>query len=124
MTLLDSIFDFIYTHGSLENILILIILLCIIYYFVFCYDLPPGPWGIPLLGFWPFLKLEDGHLQLKEFREKYGEIFSLTVTGNLFISLSSMKAIKETLLNKSDCFEDRFTQYSLLTLSFGGGKIN
>ena len=38
-------------------------------------SLPPGPWGVPVFGYLPFLK-GDVHLRYGELAKKYGPMFS------------------------------------------------
>ncbi|GBO38483.1 hypothetical protein AVEN_181903-1, partial [Araneus ventricosus] len=78
--------------------------LCIItiVYFIFKNKgLPPGPTGLPYFGYWPFIRNADLHLQLDAFKKKYGDIFSFTCTGRLYINLGSHKAVREACVTKS-----------------------
>ena len=116
---LSLFLDFLYNIPLIQAILAAtLVFLCIYYGISQLRGLPPGPRGIPILGYWPFLRQENAHLQVQELRDKYGEVFSFTATGHLYICLNSMKVIKEAHVGKSECFEDRFSDYSLLTLSF------
>ncbi|XP_066995612.2 cytochrome P450 18a1 [Anabrus simplex] len=56
--------------------------------------LPPGPWGIPLIGYLPFLK-GDTHLHFKELARKYGSMFSTRLGNQLIVVLSDHKMIRE-----------------------------
>lgn len=114
----DFFSDLMSNIGIIQTAAVIGLLLFIFYYYLNINNLPPGPWGIPFLGYWPFLRIEAGHLQLQELTEKYGEVFSFTASGNLFICLNSCKALKAAHVSNADCFGDRFTDYSLLTLSF------
>lgn len=101
---------------------VLVLLLAILYYQLKNKDLPPGPIGVPILGYWPFLKDESIHLHLTELSKKYGDVYSLNCAGKLFIHLGSIKAIKEAHLTKADCFTERYSDYSLLSQIFGNGN--
>lgn len=85
-------------------------------------NLPPGPVGVPFFGYWPFLSDQNCYSQLKELREKYGDFYSFTSTGHLYISLGSFKALREAHVTKSDCFVGRFEDYNLLTAVFADGE--
>lgn len=93
----------------------------LIYIFLKDNDLPPGPLGLPVIGYWPFLKADTCHIQLKDMVEKYGDIFSFRVAGKLFIHLGSVKAIKEAHVTNSESFGGRFSDYSVLSFLFSGG---
>ncbi|XP_014285841.1 cytochrome P450 18a1 [Halyomorpha halys] len=56
--------------------------------------LPPGPWGLPLLGYLPFLRPE-AHVQFAEMAKKYGGIFSLSLGNQFVVILSDYKLIRE-----------------------------
>ena len=56
--------------------------------------LPPGPWGIPILGYLPFLK-GDMHLQYKELSEKYGPMFSARLGSQTIVVLGDHRTIRE-----------------------------
>lgn len=120
----DTFLDLFHKSSNLQIFVLTLFFLVIFYYCYWQYrGVPPGPWGIPIIGFWPFIKNEGIDVQLRQLREKYGEIYSFTVTGNLFVSLNSLKLIREAHINKSDCFGDRFTGYGLLTYSFDEGEF-
>ncbi|XP_069684414.1 cytochrome P450 18a1 isoform X2 [Periplaneta americana] len=56
--------------------------------------LPPGPWGLPIFGYLPFLK-GDAHLHFKELAKKYGTMFSTKLGNQLVVVLSDHKMIRE-----------------------------
>ncbi|KAG8176041.1 hypothetical protein JTE90_021094 [Oedothorax gibbosus] len=84
-------------------------------------QLPPGPWGLPLLGYVPFIKTP--HLDYCRLAAQYGDVFSFrTVGSQLFVILNSSKAIKEVLVNRADEFNNRLPKNNLLNwLSDGQG---
>lgn len=99
-----------------------IILLTYIYYWIKNRDVVPGPTGVPYLGLYPFLTNENIHLKLDEYTRKYGDVFSFTYTGKLYINLGSIKTMREILVNKSDCFNDRFQDTHLIIEMLRNGK--
>ncbi|XP_015927918.2 cytochrome P450 2A9 [Parasteatoda tepidariorum] len=99
---------------------ILAVLLSVIYCFIRSRGLPPGPMGLPYIGYWPFFGTSTIHMQLRDQRKKYGEIFSFTVTGHLYIALCSFNAIREVVLKKTQNFEARTENFTLLKLFFDG----
>ncbi len=103
-------------------ILLSVLFLYVLYLFVRDLGVPPGPKGVFLFGYWPFLKEDTCHLQLTELAKKYGDVYSLRSTGKLFIHLGSIKAVKEAHLTKSAYFDGRYTDYSILSYIFQNGK--
>lgn len=57
-------------------------------------QLPPGPWGLPVLGYLPFLR-SDAHLQFGEMARRYGSLFSTRLGNQLIVVLSDYHAIRE-----------------------------
>lgn len=68
-------------------------------------NLPPGPTGIPFLGY--FLR-DDDCMHLKELSQKYGPIFHYYSGNRLIIVLNSVETIREAFVSNGDCFVDRF----------------
>lgn len=57
-------------------------------------SLPPGPWGLPILGSLPFLK-GDLHLHYRDLTHKYGSLFSTRLGSQLIVVLSDYKLIRD-----------------------------
>lgn len=68
--------------------------------------LPPGPYGIPLLGYIPFLGRQT-HLKLTELGKKYGSVFSMQMGKHLTVVLHDWSAIKAALVDQGDIFAGR-----------------
>ncbi|XP_054713637.1 LOW QUALITY PROTEIN: uncharacterized protein LOC129223095 [Uloborus diversus] len=87
----------------METTLIVLFLTCIvIYLFNRNRKLPPGPWGLPILGYYPFLQ-DMPFVKFSELSQRYGRIFSFrTVGGQLVVVLNGAKTIKEVFLNRAD----------------------
>ncbi|GFT19233.1 cytochrome P450 2J6 [Nephila pilipes] len=62
------------------------------------YKLPPGPWGVPIIGYVPFLGDEPFKTLIK-LSEKYGKVFSINFGGSLTIILNDFESVKETYNN-------------------------
>lgn len=56
--------------------------------------LPPGPWGVPFLGYEPFLSTHCTYLKYNELARRYGPICSFTQRGNTVVLLSDHRLIK------------------------------
>lgn len=98
-----------------------LLLLCLLYLYLRDMDVPPGPRGIPLFGYWPFINAETCHVQLQELSKQYGDVFSLRITGKLLIHLGSLKAIKEAHLTKTEYFGGRCSSDSIFSFMFNEG---
>ena len=99
-----------------------VIFLTLIYYWIKNRGIVPGPTGVPYLGLYPYLTEENACMKLEEYKKKHGDIFSFTYTGRLFINLGSIKAMREILLNRTDCFMEKFKETNVLTEILGNGK--
>lgn len=56
--------------------------------------LPPGPYGIPVLGYLAFVGNEK-HTKYRELAKKYGSIFSARLGCQLNVVISDYKTIRE-----------------------------
>lgn len=57
-------------------------------------SLPPGPWGLPILGSLPYLK-GDLHLFFRDLTHKYGSLISTRLGSQLVVVLSDYKMIRD-----------------------------
>lgn len=57
-------------------------------------SLPPGPWGLPVLGSLPFIK-GDLHIYLRDLSREYGSLFSTRFGSKLIVVLSDYKMIRD-----------------------------
>ncbi|CAG2104432.1 unnamed protein product [Medioppia subpectinata] len=67
-------------------------------------SLPPGPIGVPLLGFLPFLGSQP-HKDIAKLSDKYGPLFTLQLGVHNTVIVNAWESAKDTLLN--DCLLDR-----------------
>ncbi|EFN74585.1 Cytochrome P450 18a1 [Camponotus floridanus] len=58
-------------------------------------SLPPGPWGLPLVGYLPFINGSDLHLQYCEMAQKYGPIFCARLGNQLVVVVSDYRIIRD-----------------------------
>ena len=75
------------------------------------YKLPPGPWGLPVVGYLPFLGPQPQEKFLR-LREKYGDVYSVQMGSFTAIVLNGRIAIKDVLLNSTGVFDSRPDFYS------------
>ncbi|XP_046559154.1 cytochrome P450 1A1-like [Haliotis rubra] len=66
----------------------------------------PGPWCLPLVGYYPFLG-EKAHLTLTRLGNKYGPVFRLSLGMSEVIVINSRQLAKEALVGKGDDFADK-----------------
>ncbi|KAK4400313.1 cytochrome [Sesamum angolense] len=67
---------------------------------------PPGPRGLPILGYLPFLHLNLHH-QFTELAKTYGPIYKLQLGGKLCMVISSPALIKEVVRDQDTIFANR-----------------
>ncbi|KAL4324786.1 hypothetical protein GQ457_11G010300 [Hibiscus cannabinus] len=67
---------------------------------------PPGPYGVPLVGYLPFLR-RNIHQTFMELANIYGPIFKLSIGQKLFVLISSPALAKEVLRDQDITFANR-----------------
>jgi len=75
--------------------------------------LPPGPVGVPVLGYLPFLNVFNLGQSFSDLAKRFGDIFSLRVGTELAIVLNSYDAVKKAfskseVIDRPDTFMFRF----------------
>ncbi|XP_064475951.1 cytochrome P450 2J6-like [Ornithodoros turicata] len=58
--------------------------------------LPPGPYGLPVVGYLPFLG-KDAHRDMDQLRKQYGNIFGMFLGSRFVVGLCDYPAVKEAL---------------------------
>jgi hypothetical protein len=79
---------------------------------------PPGPYGVPLLGYLPFLGSAP-ELTFDKLAQQYGDIFQVQMGMQKAVVLNSLEAIKEAL-NKVG---NKMIQNSCLQYQISSEKI-
>lgn len=62
-------------------------------------SLPPGPWGIPILGYLTFMGNEK-HTKFMELAKKFGSVYSTKLGFQLTVVLSDHNMIREAFQRK------------------------
>ncbi|GMI95589.1 cytochrome P450, family 706, subfamily A, polypeptide 6 [Hibiscus trionum] len=84
--------------------------------------LPPGPYGVPLVGYLPFLG-RNIHQTFMELANIYGPIYKLSIGQKLFVLISSPALAKEVVRDQDITFANRNPTIAALAFSFGGKDI-
>ncbi|KAF8412390.1 hypothetical protein HHK36_000354 [Tetracentron sinense] len=84
--------------------------------------LPPGPRGLPIVGYLPFLD-SDMHRSLAELAKIYGPIMKLQLGSKLSVVLSSASLAKEVLRDQDITFANRDPPIAGLTIANSGADI-
>lgn len=83
--------------------------------------LPPGPWGLPVFGYLPFLR-SDAYLQFGEMARRYGSLFSTRLGNQLIVVLSDHRAIREAFRREE--FTGRpHTEFSNILGGYGKSRF-
>lgn len=84
--------------------------------------LPPGPRGLPIVGYLPFLS-HDRHKQFTEMARTYGPIFKLQVGSKLLVMVNTLDLAKEVVRDQDEIFANRKAPIAAATSTYGGQDI-
>ncbi|KAL0446102.1 UNVERIFIED_CONTAM: Flavonoid 3'-monooxygenase [Sesamum latifolium] len=86
------------------------------------HPLPPGPRGLPILGYLPFLH-ENLHIQFTELARQYGPIYKFKLGNKLCMVISSPSLVKEVVRDHDAVFANRDAPVAALIASYGGNDV-
>lgn len=101
-------------------LLVTIILLLLAHSFWKCKNIPPGPWGLPIIGYLPWINPKAPYETLTLLAQKYGPIYSVSLGNVCTVVLTDPKMIK-TLFAK-DSTTGRAPLYLTHGIMNGYGK--
>ena len=80
----------------------------------------PGPWGLPIIGYIPFLGRKMNKT-ITALAKRYGDVFQMSVGTRKIVVVSGQRAIREALLKKGVDFAGRpdFYTYKIVPNSVG-----
>nr|WRW51043.1 geraniol 8-hydroxylase [Uncaria rhynchophylla] len=84
--------------------------------------LPPGPWGLPVVGNLPFLDPEL-HSYFAGLAQSYGPIFKLRLGGKFNIVITSPAVAREVLKDQDVTFANRDVPVVVTAMEYGGHDI-
>nr|XP_023892161.1 7-ethoxycoumarin O-deethylase-like [Quercus suber]POE61174.1 flavonoid 3'-monooxygenase [Quercus suber] len=84
--------------------------------------LPPGPRGLPLLGYLPFLGT-NLHRKFEELAGVYGPIYKVWLGQKLCVVISSPSLVKEVVRDQDTIFANRDPPIAARVASYGGVDI-
>ncbi|XP_055332149.1 cytochrome P450 2J6-like [Paramacrobiotus metropolitanus] len=86
-------------------------------------NVPPGPLGLPFVGYGPFLT-SDPPAKLLKLKKRYGKVMSMSFGPQLTIVLNDYEAVKEAFIKQGDLFTGRPSTFmlDLLVEKFRDGR--
>ncbi|XP_077229984.1 flavonoid 3'-monooxygenase CYP75B137-like isoform X2 [Tasmannia lanceolata] len=86
------------------------------------FPLPPGPRGLPLIGFLPFLDTEL-HSQFEKLAKIYGPIMNVRLLNKNVIVISSPELAREVMRDLDAIFANRDVTAAALAMTYNGQGI-
>ena len=128
MAVVELIYEITSTLSTTGTILVFVITFLIaIYQLQKPSNLPPGPRGIPIFGYFPFIALRiyrsglEPHELLTQMGHEHGKIYSFDLMGINIIVINDYKLLKEALQNPN--LNDRESNEFANRVFGPGGKI-
>ena len=129
MVTISSLFKILSCADHVDYAIIVIALSSVVWY-IWLYakskrqphPLPPGPWGLPIIGNLPFLKPEL-HTYFQGLAKEHGPIFKLWLGSKLAIVVSSSEVAREILRTNDVIFANHDVPAVALINTYGGIDI-
>ncbi|KVH95497.1 cytochrome P450 [Cynara cardunculus var. scolymus] len=86
------------------------------------FPLPPGPRGLPVVGYLPFLDVNLHH-EFTKMAQRYGPIFKLKLGSKTHIVVSSSDLAKVVVREQDDIFANRDPPVTGIAITYGGQRI-
>nr|XP_021189636.2 cytochrome P450 306a1 [Helicoverpa armigera]XP_021189637.2 cytochrome P450 306a1 [Helicoverpa armigera]XP_049695087.1 cytochrome P450 306a1 [Helicoverpa armigera]WRX06041.1 CYP306A1 [Helicoverpa armigera] len=84
-------------------------------------SLPPGPWGLPVVGYLPFLDRHQPHRTLAKLSKEYGSIYGIGMGSVYAVVLSDHKLVRDAFAKEN--FSGRAPLYLTHGIMKGNGII-
>ncbi|XP_071733778.1 cytochrome P450 71AU50-like [Rutidosis leptorrhynchoides] len=84
--------------------------------------LPPGPYGLPIVGYLPFFG-SNVHEIFTSLAHKYGPIYSLRLGTKLHVIVNSIEYVKIVVREQDQVFANRNSPITAVTVTYGGMDI-
>jgi cytochrome P450 len=69
--------------------------------------IPPGPRGVPYLGYLPFIREGNRGVLFQKIAKKYGQIYSVYIGKELYVVINDYTNIKKALVDNAEVFSGR-----------------
>lgn len=60
-------------------------------------NLPPGPWGVPIFGYLPWLNPTEPYKTLSKLTKRYGSIYSVQMGKHFAVVISDPTLVRKAL---------------------------
>jgi ecdysteroid 25-hydroxylase CYP306A1 len=84
-------------------------------------NLPPGPWGVPILGYLPWLNPTQPYKTLTELAHKYGPIYSIQMGKHFAVIMSDPSSVRMALARNELADRTNFTVINEIMQEHGTG---
>lgn len=96
--------------------LCLVVIIYLLQKYIFYWkNLPPGPWGLPLIGYLLKISPDRPYLSLTKLARKYGPIYSIQMGKILAVVISDHRLIREAFAQATfTCRADLYVTHGIM----------